>query len=108
MREVGVAVIAGPGAAAGFDLAGLEVIEADGPDAAARAVRKRAADPDVGVILVQEDLVDNLAGLEKELSPDGGVVLVSFPGPTWAERPGGPREHVARILRRAVGYRVRL
>lgn len=107
-REAGVGVVAEPAVAVGFELAALAVAHAGDPSAAREAARELASDPDVGVILIQEELVDDLLELEADLRGVGGAVLVPFPGPVWTERPGAAREHVARILRRAIGYQVRL
>lgn len=107
-REAGVRVVAAPGVAPGFELAGLQVTEASTPDAARAAVLSLASEPDVGVLLVQEDLVDHVLALEAEISGVGNAALVPFPGPVWTERPDAARAYVTRILRRAVGYRVRL
>lgn len=108
MDEVSVAVVSTSAVAAGFRLAGLEVLEAEDPVEARNALVELSTDPEVGVALVQEELVEDVIGLERELARGGGLTLVPFPGPLWAERPEGPRDFVARILRRAVGYRVRL
>ena len=102
-----VRVLCAPPVAPGFELAGLapRVAEPAGADA---ALEELAAEPNAGVILVQSDLYDAATGpvmrrLEREAIP----VLLPFPGPQWKARPS-PEEYVVELLRRAIGYRVRL
>jgi len=108
VRELALRVVCRPGVAAGFELAGLAPRQAEGPEEARVAALELAEDPDVGVIAVEEELVADPVELEEEIRRAGGATLLSFPGPTWVERPEAPREYVARILRRAIGYRVRI
>ncbi|NIP56858.1 MAG: ATPase [Gemmatimonadetes bacterium] len=107
-RELAIEVVCRPGVAAGFELAGLAARTAEDPEEARVAVLEMAEDPDVGVIAVEEELVADPVELEEEIRRAGGATLLPFPGPTWVERPEAPREYVARILRRAIGYRVRI
>ncbi|HSR43557.1 MAG TPA: V-type ATP synthase subunit F [Longimicrobiales bacterium] len=108
VRELALRVVCRPGVAAGFELAGIAARTAEDPEEARIATLELAGDPDVGVIAVEEDLVSDSVELEEEIRRSGGATLLPFPGPTWVERPEAPREYVARILRRAIGYRVRI
>lgn len=102
-----VRVLCTPAVAPGFELASLtpRVAEPAGADA---ALHETAAEPNAGVLLVQSDLYDAasrpvLRRMEREPIP----ILLPFPGPRWKERPS-PEEYVVELLRRAIGYRVRL
>lgn len=108
VRELALRVVCRPGVAAGFELAGLAPRTVEDAEEARSAALELAGDPDVGVIVMEEDLVSDPAELEEEIRRAGGATLLPFPGPTWVERPEAPREYVARILRRAIGYRVRI
>lgn len=103
-----VAVVCRPEVAPGFRLAGLAPSEALGPAEAAGILESLRRDGRTGVVLVQQRLYDGLAeevraALEREAVP----LAVPFPEPTWAAEEG-PEAYVVRLLRRAIGYRVRL
>lgn len=87
-----VRICCAPEVAAGFRLAGLPVVEARDPGEAREAV---AAVPDA-LWLVQDTLAPRLSG----------TLVVPFPGPEWD--PEVHQDRVLEILRRAIGYRVRL
>jgi vacuolar-type H+-ATPase subunit F/Vma7 len=99
--ELSVRVVCRPELAAGFELAGLRA------DTAVDAPR-RAGDPAVGIVLVDErlhralpaDVVRRLERLERPL-------VTTFPGPRFAAAEAA-EEVVVELLRRAIGYRVRL
>jgi vacuolar-type H+-ATPase subunit F/Vma7 len=104
-----VRIVCRPAAALGFVLAGLPVIEvASAAEGAARALAL-AADPDVGVVLLEEDGYAALSeaqrrALERRPLP----MIVPFPGPERRGAAEAPEEYLAEVLRQAVGYRVRL
>lgn len=103
-----VRVLCRPETAAGFELAGLR------PDLASDGVATRArlaalvGDPTVGVVLVEERLhralpADFVQRLERLPRP----LVAPFPSPRFDAREAAA-EAVLEILRRAIGYRVRL
>lgn len=102
-----VRVLCDPAVEPGFALASLRARTA-APGGAAGALEELAEEPRTGVILVQSDLYDAAAGpvlwrLERQTIP----VILPFPGPRWTARPSA-EEYVVELLRRAIGYRVRL
>lgn len=103
-----VGVVADPVVALGFRLVGLEPRVVDSARSAADELDAMLRDPRWGVILVQEDLMPNPEPASVTRSKSGLPILVPFPRP-GRERPAGEAEaYVAELLRRAVGYRVRL
>jgi vacuolar-type H+-ATPase subunit F/Vma7 len=103
-----VRVVCSPALAPGFRLTGLPVREVVTAGDAARELESLRRDPDAGVVMVEQDLYDALSeesrtSLERQASP----VVVPFPGPAWA-RVEEAEAYVVRLLRRAIGYRVRL
>jgi vacuolar-type H+-ATPase subunit F/Vma7 len=93
--------------AAGFELAGLRVTRADDGAAAAEVVKRWAADADVGVVLLDDDLYRALPrDLLKQLDRRALPVLASVPTPRWDER-SEAEAYILEILRQAIGYRVR-
>jgi vacuolar-type H+-ATPase subunit F/Vma7 len=93
--------------AAGFELAGLVVTRADDGATAAEAVRRWAADSDVGALLVDDTLYRALPrDLLTRLDRQGLPLIAPIPAPRWDER-SEAEAYILEILRRAVGYRVR-
>jgi vacuolar-type H+-ATPase subunit F/Vma7 len=93
--------------ALGFRLAGVRV-EAVGAGHEAEALRALRRDPSVGVLGVEEEIL-RAAGEDAAAGRDGGVpLLVPLALPRrWGEA-GQGRELVAALVRRAVGYHVKL
>jgi vacuolar-type H+-ATPase subunit F/Vma7 len=92
--------------APGFALAGLAVDTADA-SAAAEALRGLAAQPQVGVVLIEDRLYRALpTELLKRLDRNATPIVAPFPSPAWDER-SVAEEYVLEILRQAIGYRVR-
>jgi vacuolar-type H+-ATPase subunit F/Vma7 len=65
-------------------------------------------DPRWGVILVQEGLVPDLEVVSRQRLEAGRPILVPFPAPSGGPAPDDAETYVTELLRRAVGYRVRL
>jgi vacuolar-type H+-ATPase subunit F/Vma7 len=104
--ELTVHVLCSPEVAAGFELAGLVTDPAD-ETTAGDTMRRLAADPSTGIVLVEERLrrslpEDLMTRLDRQPTP----LVVPFPSPSWGG-PGVKEEYVMEILRQAVGYRVR-
>jgi vacuolar-type H+-ATPase subunit F/Vma7 len=102
-----VRVLTRPLLAPGFELAGLAVTRADDPAAAAHALKQWAADPDVGIVLVDDALYralprELLTRLDRQAPP----VVAPVPEPHWDDR-GEAEAYIVEILRQAIGYRVR-
>jgi len=106
--DLSVRVVCRPAIAVGFELAGLRVDTAiDGAATRARLVAL-ADDPSVGVVLVEERLhralpADFALLLERRPRP----LVAPFPSPRF-DAAEAAEEAVLEILRRAIGYRVRL
>lgn len=104
--ELTVRVLCRPEVAPGFELAGV-VVDRVEESSAGEAMRRIAADPRTGIVLVEDRLrralpEDLMQRLDRLATP----IVVPFPSPSW----GGPsvqEEYVMEILRQAVGYRVR-
>ena len=104
-----IRVIAPPGIAAGFRLAGVPVEEAATPREAEDLVRAEAARPDAGLILVQQALYDAMPlAMRRELERRPTPIVVPIPAAQWAEERRRPEDYILELLQRAIGYRVRL
>jgi len=101
-------VVCRPGLRDGFALAGVRALPAmDGGETAA-LLDALASQDEVGVVLVEESLYESLPetrrrALDRRMRP----LLVPFPGPRAGETPLADLQLV-QLLRRAIGYRVRL
>ena len=95
--------------ALGFALSGIAPIEAANADEAARALDVLAATPARGgVIFIESALYDALPPAKRrELRREGLPILMSFPSPVIAAGVA-PEQELLEVLRRAIGYRVRL
>ena len=103
-----VRVVCRPAAAPGFALAGLQA-DPLGPTESLEALFAGfARQPDVGVVLLQEEIYDGLPEeVRGRLDRSAHPFVVPFPGPAW-EALAPAEERVIELLRRAIGYRVRL
>jgi vacuolar-type H+-ATPase subunit F/Vma7 len=102
-------VLCRPAIAAGFRLAGLRPRTADDAADGARRLSALLDDPDAGVVLVEEDFYAALPETDRRaLARRPLPMVVPFPLPSWAPAAATPEAFIAELLRRAIGYRVRL
>ncbi len=103
-----VAVITRPGLGAGFGLAGVSVVEAADGKSAATLIMGLDAESELGVVIVDDTLYSDFPeDFHRLMRRKPLPVLVPVPGPNWEEE-STAREYIVEILRRAIGYRVRL
>ncbi len=97
-----VCAVCRPEVAPGFLLAGIPAIDR------LDRIEAHLAQHRVGVLLVEEDLQPLLPEtLRIRLSTHAVPMMVLFPAPSFeGERPG--EAYIVELLRRAIGYRVRL
>lgn len=97
-----------PADALGFRLAGVTV-EAIAPGEELAAFRRLLADPQLGVVAVEEELRGAIPGRLLARARQRGVpVVLPFALPRRLGEEGPGRAYVAAIIRRAVGYGVKL
>ncbi|HSN92633.1 MAG TPA: V-type ATP synthase subunit F [Anaeromyxobacteraceae bacterium] len=103
-----LAVVVRPGDALGFRLAGVRV-EVAPPGGEAALFRTLVAEPELGVLAVEEEvLAAASARLLRRARERGLPVILPFALPRrWSEE-GRGRAYVAALIRRAVGYGVKL
>ncbi len=101
-------VIATPGLTAGFALAGVQVVAAASGDDAAREIDRLAGHGNTGVVIIEEPLYEAIPEeLRRGVSRSSLPVVIPVPGPDWTAE-SSAHEYIVEILRRAIGYRVRL
>ncbi|HEU5219969.1 MAG TPA: V-type ATP synthase subunit F [Gemmatimonadales bacterium] len=103
-----VRVVCRPVVAPGFGLAGITA-DTVGEDAeAGPGIDELVRRGEAGVVLLQEQLYDDLPpDLRARIDRSATPVVVPFPGPSWAPA-ASAEEWVVALLRRAIGYRVKL
>lgn len=99
-----VAVIGHPEAVLGFSLAGVAGRPATNAEEADQAINETLATPDVGIILVTEDVAAMIETRMNELKMKSTVPLVvEIPGP--AGPPAG-KQALSEIVKRAIGIKI--
>jgi vacuolar-type H+-ATPase subunit F/Vma7 len=108
--KAAVRVICRHDTALGVALAGVAPIEAEtGGEAAAALAGLAGAPARGGIVLIEAALYDALpGGLRRQLHRDGTPIVMPFPGPAPLAPGAAPEDELLEVLRRAVGYRVRL
>lgn len=97
-------VVTDPETAAGFRLAGVDVLEASGPAEARKIIPSLLFRDDTGIVAVNEDFMTSLDEklmdrIEKTYRP----IIIPIPSKTKEiER----TSYIERLLRRAIGYNI--
>ena len=108
MSQPQLVVIANPGLSTGFALAGVRVFDASSGQDAASVIAKLQEELEDRVIIIEQPLYDEIpedARRNFERSPL--PVVIPVPAPDWTTE-STAHEYIVDILRRAIGYRVRL
>lgn len=95
--------------ALGFRLAGLEVRKADTVEELVRQVELLLNEKDVRIVILDEDRVRRIPErLERRL--EDSVAPIFLPIPTLRRWEGEipPEEYAARLIRRAIGYQIKI
>lgn len=103
-----LAVVVRPGDALGFRLAGATV-EVAAPGEEGAVLRRLLGDAALGVLAIEEEVLAAAPARVVERARARGVpVLLPFALPRRLSEAGRGREYVAALVRRAVGYGVKL
>ncbi len=104
----GFRVVVRPGDGLGFRLAGVSVEEV-APGEESRRLRPLLSDPAVSVLAVEDEVLHELPDIELRRASERGLpVILPFALPRkWAEAPPG-EAYVAALIRRAIGYHIKL
>ncbi len=95
--------------ALGFRLAGIEGRAVGSAEDLARQAREIAGDPETRLVLVDEELFRLLPeGTQKALDASRSPVFVAVPAARVRKASVSPAEHVARLMRRVIGYQIRI
>ena len=92
--------------APGFALTGIRQ-QTMSPDEVWEKLQKAFADPEIGVIAVDNRLLENIDPVRlRELTERWPCVLVTLPSPAGLRAP--PADELQYLVQRALGYHVRL
>lgn len=106
-----IAALVGADLGAGFSLAGVDVITANGPAQALELLRDSSKSRSWGIIIVDESLLEGVDEREKNAFFERTIPLViTIPGAMhWVDlEKGSSDDFVARLIRRAVGYQLNI
>ncbi len=101
-----IAVITPPQSRYGFSLSGItqSVIE---PHDLEETLKKIMADPDSGLVIIDERMINGMPQERlHELEQGWHGILLVLPSPV--KPPAEVEDYAARLIRRAIGYHVRL
>jgi len=106
--NLSLAVAVRPGDGLGFRLAGAAVEEVP-PGGETAAFRRLLSDPHAGVLAVEEELLQAVPPrLLRRARERGLPVVLPFALPRTVGEEGRGRAYVAALIRRAIGYSVKL
>jgi vacuolar-type H+-ATPase subunit F/Vma7 len=104
-----IRIVGRQGHVAGFAGAGLPTSIVAPDSTGLGVIQDLVETPDIGVVLVTQDVYDAVApALERWLSRKPLPMVVPIPNPQWRDRAGSAESHIVELLRRAIGYRVRV
>ncbi len=101
-----IAFITPPDATYGFALTGITQYSA-GPGEAEDRLRETMGDPDAGLVIIDERLMKDVPEEKlRELEHRWSGIFLVLPSPEKA--PPEAEDYAARLIRRTIGYHVRL
>jgi vacuolar-type H+-ATPase subunit F/Vma7 len=104
-----VRVLASTATSPGYRLAGLTVDEVRNVSDAGDRLATTAAEADVGIILVEQRLLDSVPpAIRRSVDRRPLPIIVPIPAPNWTHAKSDAESYIVELLRRAIGYRVRL
>ncbi len=104
-----VRAVTTPALAQGFRLAGVEVLPANDAAEAASLLAASVEQPSLGVLVVEQRLLDAIPdATRRDLERRPVPILVPVPDAAWGEHPADAESLILQLLRRAIGYQVKL
>lgn len=102
-------VVTDPETADGFRLAGVDVVEADSPEAAVEHIKRLLDDENAGILAINENFYNALD--EKTLEKIDSIyrpIVIPLPVKETVEMAGERRAYLARLIHRAIGFDITL
>jgi len=102
-------VVTDPETADGFRLAGVDVIEAEGPEEARERIRALLDDETAGILAVNESFYEALDDKTREkIDSIYRPIVIPLPVREAVEMAGERRAYLARLIHRAIGFDITL
>ena len=102
-------VITDPETADGFRLAGVDVVEADGPEDAREQIKMLLDDENAGILAVNESFYDAIDEKTRErIDSIYRPIVIPLPVKETVEMAGERRAYLARLIHRAIGFDITL
>ena len=104
-----IRALATPALAAGLRLAGVPADDVtDAADTMERAT-ELVAQPDLGILLIEQPLFEALPPVfKREIENRALPIVVPVPRASWGAGTDRAEQYILELLRRAIGYRVKL
>ena len=104
-----ILVIGEPEIIEGFALTGARIRPESDPVRAERLVEQLMRSADAGIIVVTESLFEKIPEKTRiRAEATARPIFVSLPRPAGIEAWGGREDLISRIIRRAIGYRLKV
>lgn len=104
-----VRAVATPALATGLRLAGLPTDDAADAATAVDLVAALCEEPDLGILLVEQPLLDAFPpAFRRDVENRALPILVPVPRAVWGAPTDRAEQYILELLRRAIGYRVKL
>ena len=102
-------VITDPETADGFRLAGVDVVEAEGPEEAREHIKALLDDETAGILAVNESYYDAIDEKTRErIDSIYRPIVIPLPVKETVEMAGERRAYLARLIHRAIGFDITL
>lgn len=102
-------VLTDPESAVGFRLAGVDVVEAVVPEDVKKKLISLINDDTAGIVAVNEDLMNFIdSRMREKIDNIYRPIVVSIPVVKKMEITPERREYIASLIRRAVGFEIKL
>jgi vacuolar-type H+-ATPase subunit F/Vma7 len=93
----------------GFALTGARIRPETDPTRAARLVEQHLRAREAGIIVVTESIFEQMPEKTRtQAEASGRPIFVTLPNPAGFERWEGAEDLISRIIRRAIGYRLKI
>jgi vacuolar-type H+-ATPase subunit F/Vma7 len=104
-----VRAITSRAAAAGFRLAGVPTDAVADAAGVGPLLASRSTEPGLGILLVEQSLLDAAPdAVRRDAERRPVPIIVPVPSARWGESPADAEGMILELLRRAIGYRVKL
>lgn len=104
-----VRAVASPASASGYRLAGVPTDAVSRDDDIGRLLLARVGEPGLGILIVEQRLLESAPpSVRRDIERRPVPIIVPVPSPEPGRPPADAEGLIVELLRRAIGYRVKL